>query len=154
VDLIMSEAVETSYGALKQRETGEFAGWRYWEGDPFETRSGPFFYRREEDGSYISAFRAEDRHMNGGGFMHGGCLMTFADFALFAIATDALQGDHAVTLNLAGDFLGPIQSGALVEARGEVTRGGGKTIFVRGLITGDGAPALSFTGIIRRLAKR
>ena len=43
---------------------------------------------------------------------------------------------------------------ALVEARGEVTRGGGKTIFVRGLITGDGKPALSFTGIIRRLAKR
>lgn len=152
--MMMSEAVETSYGDLKVKESGEFAGWRFWEGDPFETRSGPFFYRREDDGSYISAFRAEYRHMNGGGFMHGGCLMTFADFALFAIATDALKGDHAVTLNLAGDFLGPISPGALVEARGEVTRGGGKTIFVRGLITGDGEPALSFTGIIRRLAKR
>ena len=92
--------------------------------------------------------------MNGGGFMHGGCMMTFADFALFAIATDILNGDHAVTLNLSGDFLGPISSGALVEARGEVTRGGGKTIFVRGLVTGDGQPALSFTGIIRRLSRR
>ena len=92
--------------------------------------------------------------MNGGGFMHGGCLMTFADFALFAIATDALNGDHAVTLNLAGDFLGSVADGALVEARGEVTRGGGKTIFVRGIITGDGKPALSFTGIIRRLTRR
>lgn len=150
----MSDKEEWGYAAPITASEGEFAGWRYWEGDPFETRSGPFFYRREEDGSYVSAFRAEDRHMNGGGFMHGGCMMTFADFALFAIATDVLQGDHAVTLNLAGDFLGPIQSGALVEARGEVTRGGGKTIFVRGLITGDGAPALSFTGIIRRLAKR
>jgi len=150
----MSEMVETSYGLLSVVEEGEFAGWRHWRGDPFETRSGPFFYRREEDGSYTSAFRAEPRHMNGGGFMHGGCLLTFADFALFAIATDALNGDHAVTLNLSGDFLGSVQSGALVEARGEVTRGGGKTIFVRGLITGDGAPALSFTGIIRRLAKR
>ena len=92
--------------------------------------------------------------MNGGGFMHGGCMMTFADFALFAIATDELKGDHAVTLNLAGDFLGSIAPGALVEARGEVTRGGGKTIFVRGLVTGDSKPALSFTGIIRRLSKR
>jgi uncharacterized protein (TIGR00369 family) len=150
----VSEAVQTSYGALKVMEDGEFAGWRFWEGDPFETRSGPFYYRCEEDGSYVSAFRAEARHMNGGGSMHGGCLMTFADFALFAIATDALGGDHAVTLNLAGDFLGAVAPGALVEARGEVTRGGGKTIFVRGLVTGDGAPALSFTGIIRRLSKR
>lgn len=150
----MIEAVETSYGTLTVVDSGEFAGWRFWQGDPYETRSGPFYMKRADDGSYVSAFRAEARHMNGGGFMHGGCLMTFADFALFAIATDDLKGDHAVTLNLAGDFLGSVQSGALVEARGEVTRGGGKTIFVRGLITGDGAPALSFTGIIRRLTRR
>ena len=150
----MSEAVETSYGLLSTMESGEFAGWRFWQGDPFETRSGPFFYRREDDGAYVSAFRAEARHMNGGGFMHGGCLLTFADFALFAIATDALAGDYAVTLNLAGDFLGAVQTGALVEARGEVTRGGGKTIFVRGIVTGDAVPALSFTGIIRRLSRR
>lgn len=150
----MSEMVETSYGMLSVMEEGEFAGWRYWQGDPYETRSGPFYHRREQDGSYVSAFRAEARHMNGGGFMHGGCLMTFADFALFAIATDVLNGDHAVTLNLSGDFLGSVQQGALVEARGEVTRSGGKTIFVRGLVTGDGQHALSFTGIIRRLSKR
>jgi uncharacterized protein (TIGR00369 family) len=150
----MSEMMEASYGQLSTMAEGEFAGWRYWQGDPFETRSGPFYYRREDDGSYVSAFRAEPRHMNGGGFMHGGCMMTFADFALFAIATDVLDGDHAVTLNLSGDFLGPISTGALVEARGEVTRGGGKTIFVRGLVTGDGQPALSFTGIIRRLVRR
>ena len=108
----------------------------------------------EADGDRVTAFRAGPEHMNGGGFMHGGCLLTFADFALFAIATDALKGDHAVTLNLSGDFLGSVEPGALVEARGEVTRGGGKTIFVRGLVTGDGKPALSFTGIIRRLSKR
>ncbi len=150
----MSEGNEASFGTLSTMESGEFAGWQFWNGDPFETRSGPFFHRREEGGSYVSAFRAEPRHMNGGGFMHGGCLMTFADFALFAIATDDLAGDHAVTLNLAGDFLGAVQVGALVEARGEVTRGRGKTIFVRGLVTGDGALALSFTGIIRRLARR
>jgi uncharacterized protein (TIGR00369 family) len=144
---------EAPHGPITITE-GEFAGWRYWSGDPFENASGPFYYREEADGSIRCAFRAEARHMNGGGFMHGGCMLTFADFALFAIATDELDGDHAVTLNLAGDFLGAIGSGALVEARGEVTRGGGKTIFVRGLITGDGKPALSFTGIIRRLAKR
>lgn len=150
----MSEGNEASFGTLSTMDSGEFAGWQFWNSDPYETRSGPFYHRREDSGAYVSAFRAEQRHMNGGGFMHGGCLLTFADFALFAIATDELKGDHAVTLNLAGDFLGAVQDGALVEARGEVTRGGGKTIFVRGLVTGDGAPALSFTGIIRRLVRR
>ncbi|MHA7818154.1 MAG: PaaI family thioesterase [Erythrobacter sp.] len=150
----MSEQkTEYGYGNAVQCPEGEFAGWYHWNHDPFETRSGPFFMRRENDGSYVSAFRAEPHHMNGAGFMHGGCLMTFADFALFAIATDELEGSNAVTMNLASDFLGAAQAGALMEARGEVTRGGGKTIFVRGLITGDGAPCLSFTGIIRKVRR-
>ncbi|QFT77719.1 PaaI family thioesterase [Erythrobacter sp. THAF29] len=151
----MSETkTEYGYGNAVRCEEGEFAGWFHWNHDPYETRSGPFFMRRENDGTYLSAFRAENRHMNGAGFMHGGCLMTFADFALFAIATDELGDDNAVTMNLSGDFLGAVSLGALVEARGEVTRGGGKTIFVRGMVSADGEPALSFTGIIRRISKR
>ncbi|MEE4200089.1 PaaI family thioesterase [Erythrobacter sp.] len=147
--------IAEGYGSMSLQPDGEFSGWRFWDGDPYENRSGPFYMRREEDGSYLSAFRAGDRHMNGGGFLHGGCLMTFADFALFAIANDELgQGEHAVTVNLSGDFLGVVERGALIEARGEVTRGGGKTIFVRGLVTADGAPALSFTGIIRKFSAR
>ena len=129
---------------------GEWAGWSTWEFDAFETRSGPF-YMREIDGEWVSAFRAEAKHMNGAGSMHGGCMMTFADFALFTIAHKELGANYGVTINLSGDFLGGISVGQLVEARGEVTRGGGKTIFVRGMITGDGKPALSFTGIIRKI---
>ncbi|MDA9918646.1 PaaI family thioesterase [Erythrobacter sp.] len=151
----MSEPkTEYGYGNAVECKDGEFAGWYHWNHDPFETRSGPFFMRREGDGTYRCAFRADDHHMNGAGSMHGGCLMTFADFALFAIATDELAGADAVTMNLSSDFLGGVLKGALVEARGEVTRGGGKTIFVRGLITGDGNPALSFTGIIRKFSPR
>ncbi len=145
---------EYGYGGAVRCEQGEFEGWYHWNHDAFETQSGPFYMLRQDDGSYLSAFRAEDRHMNGAGFMHGGCLLTFADFALFGIATDELNGGSAVTLNLAGDFLGAVPNGSLVEARGEVTRGGGKTIFIRGMVTADGNPALSFTGIIRRLGKK
>ncbi len=133
---------------------GEFAGWKNWAHDAFETRAGPFYYREDDDGAAVCAFRAEPRHMNGGGFMHGGCMMTFADFALFSIARREMTGQWGVTLNLAGDFLAAVHSGQLVEARGEVTRGGGKTVFVRGLVTADGTPALSFTGIIRKVARR
>ncbi|WP_095010886.1 PaaI family thioesterase [Tsuneonella mangrovi] len=133
---------------------GEWAGWKTWAGDAFEQRAGPFYERREADGSMVAAFRAEQRHMNGAGFMHGGCLMTFADSALFTIATDEMADSRGVTLQLAGDFLASVNVGQLVEARGEVTRGGGKTVFVRGMVTADGVPALTFNGIIRKVGKR
>jgi len=130
---------------------GEWAGWQYWRGDAFEDVAGPFYMKFDVSGRGRGAFRAEPRHMNGGGFMHGGCLLTFADSAIFAIARPELAGHHAVTMNLAGDFLDSARVGELIEASGEVTRGGGKTIFVRGLATADGRPVLSFTAIIRKL---
>ena len=129
---------------------GEFVGWHVWQSDAFEQRAGPFYETTDGDGHPLIAFRAEERHMNGGGFMHGGCLMTFADSALFTIARAAMGGSRGVTMNLSGDFLDAVRVGQLVEARGEVTRGGGKTVFVRGLIAADGTPALSFNGIIRK----
>jgi uncharacterized protein (TIGR00369 family) len=133
---------------------GEFAGWSMWQSDAFEQRAGPFYERQDTEGRWVCAFRAEQRHMNGGGFMHGGCLMTFADSAIFTFARAALRGHHSVTVNLSGDFLASVQVGELLEARGEVTRGGHKTVFVRGLATADGRPVLSFTAIIKKIGKR
>ncbi len=132
---------------------GEWAGWSTWPGDSFEQSSGPFYERIGDDGFPVAAFRAEDRHMNGAGFMHGGCLMTFADSAIFTIAHEAMGDSHGVTLSLTGDFLDPVSEGQFLEARGEVVRAGGKTIFIQGLITADGKPALRFNAIIRKIRR-
>tara|TARA_B100000678_G_scaffold35612_1_gene26044 strand:- start:34 stop:498 length:465 start_codon:yes stop_codon:yes gene_type:complete len=142
---------ETSGHGLVDVTEGEFAGWQVWQSDAFEQRAGPFYEKRADDGSMIAAFRAEQRHMNGAGFMHGGCLMTFADSAIFTIARDALGDSHGVTLTLTGDFLDPVRVGQLVEATGEVVRAGGKTIFVAGIVKADGQPVLRFDGIIRKV---
>lgn len=136
-------------GGLAMVTGGEFAGWRTWDSDAFEQRAGPFYERTDDGGCRVSAFRAEARHMNGAGFMHGGCLMTFADSALFTISRDAMAGRHGVTLSLSADFLDAVSVGQLVEARGEIVRGGGKTIFTQGLVRADGKPALRFNGVIR-----
>ncbi len=133
---------------------GEFAGWERWDGDNFERYSGPYYERVEPDGRRRIAFRAEARHMNGHGAMHGGCLMSFADAALFTISHEARAGQRGVTMQLGGDFLAPVPPGAWVEASGEVVRGGGKTIFVRGIVTADDVAALRFNGIVRRIAAR
>jgi uncharacterized protein (TIGR00369 family) len=133
---------------------GEFAGWNRWVGDPFEDAVGPFFFRTAPDGRPVTAFRAEPKHMNAGGHMHGGCLMAVADMALFTIAREALGGQHGVTVALDSVFLNPGNVGDLVEATGEVTRAGGSLIFVRGQVTVEDRNLLTFSGVIKKLRPR
>ncbi|HEY7800064.1 MAG TPA: PaaI family thioesterase [Hyphomonadaceae bacterium] len=134
-------------------ETGPWAGWKTWPQDTFETGTGPFYARKDEQGRTVCRFVAEPRHMNGGGFMHGGCFLTFADFACYAIAEEHTQGP-TVTVNLSGDFLAAAKVGDVMEATGEVTRAGGRLIYVRGLVTAGGTPALSFTSVITRVKRK
>ena len=133
---------------------GDWAGWNKWVGDPFEDNVGPFFFRTGPDGRPVTAFRAERRHVNAGGHMHGGCLMAVADMALFAIAREALGGQHGVTVALDSVFLNPGHLGELVEATGEVTRAGGSLIFVRGEVISKGTTLLTFSGVIKKLRPR
>ena len=135
-------------------EAGEWAGWREWRTDPFETQSGPFYMRAEPDGSMRCAFRAEKKHMNGGGFMHGGCVMTFADYSLFAFAQGVLGEGHAVTVSLNGEFVGTAHEGDLIEATGEVVKAGKSMVFLRGLISTGGEPMMSFSGVIKKVGHR
>ncbi|MBV9511559.1 MAG: PaaI family thioesterase, partial [Caulobacteraceae bacterium] len=95
-------------------EDGEWAGWSCWRGtDPFEDLVGPYYFREEAAGRMRCAFRAEARHMNGMGFLHGGAVLAFIDFSLFIIARDALKGDPGVTVSLNAEFTSPGQLGAL-----------------------------------------
>lgn len=134
---------------------GEWAGWKIRpRPESFEGLTGPFYYRTEEDGSRRAAFRAEPRHMNGGGFMHGGCLMTFADYCLFMIARDHLKHHFGVTASMNSDFLGSAHVGERVEGTGEVLKAGSSLIFVRGLITADQRPVLTWSGVIKKVKPR
>ena len=134
---------------------GEWAGWQTWiGGDPFEDNSGPYYFRVEDGGAVRCAFRAETKHMNGGGFMHGGCMLTFADYALFVIGREELKFGHSVTVTLNGEFIGPAHVGDLVEATGEVTRAGGSLVFIRGMVSTGGNPMMSFSGVVKKIRKR
>jgi acyl-coenzyme A thioesterase PaaI-like protein len=57
-------------------------------------------------------------------------------------------------VNLSGDFLAAAKVGDVMEATGEVTRAGGRLIYVRGLVTAGGTPALSFTSVITRVKRK
>ena len=150
--------LETHHGPRLVTE-GPWAGWRTWTGsDPYEDLSGPFYFREDEGGRVRCAFRAERKHMNGGDALHGGCMMTFADFCLFAISEPVRQASAdrspMVTISLNGEFVGPAYEGDLVEATGEVVRAGGSLMFLRGLIETGGKPVLTFSGVIKKVRPR
>ncbi|MDF3810200.1 MULTISPECIES: PaaI family thioesterase [Rhodopseudomonas] len=132
---------------------GEFAGWRTWSRDTFESNNGPFWHRVEADGSVRCAFRVEKKHLNGMRNVHGGCFMTFADYCLFAFAAHELQAP-AVTVAFGCEFLDAAQEGELIEATGEITRAGGSLIFIRGMLKSAERPLFTFSGTIKRVKKK
>lgn len=132
---------------------GEFAGWRTWSRDSFETHTGPFWHRMEDDGSIRCAFRVENKHLNGSHNVHGGCFMTFADYCLFAIAGPLLNGP-GVTVGFSCEFLDAAREGELIEGTGEVTRAGGSLIFLRGQLTSGERTLFTFSGTIKRVKKK
>lgn len=132
---------------------GPFAGWLTWSrgADPFETHVGPFYFRKHPGGEIEAVFTPEPHHCNGGGMIHGGMLMTFADFCLFAIAFDALADDRAVTVSCNSEFLGAAKPGITIRGSGRVTRAAKSLIFVQGALEQQGAPVLAFSGILKKL---
>ena len=146
----MAEGSEFA-GGTKAITEGEWAGWRNWGSDAFEDMTGPFVYRVEDGGKVRCAFKAGKQHMNGGGFMHGGCLMTFADYAMFCIATEELAGEGGVTLSFSSEFIATARAGDLIEATGEIVKAGKSVIFLRGEIFTGTRMLLTFSGVIKRV---
>jgi len=138
-------------GKLVAVDSGQWAGWHQWGGtDPFEDATGPFYVARDDQG-VVCGFRPGAVNRNGHGMIHGGSLMTFADFSLFMLAGSAGEEVSGVTVTMNSEFLGPAKAGQLLLARGERTGGGRSLVFARGLITADGQPVLAFSGTIKRM---
>ena len=80
--------------------------------------------------------------------------MTFADYAIFCIASEHLQDSGSVTAQMSCEFIDAAFEGEIVQATGEVIRAGASMIFVRGLVETAGRPLLSFSAILKKVRKR
>lgn len=145
------------YGPAEIETEGPFAGWLTWGlgRDPYETFCGPFYWREQDDGSMLCGFTPRPEHRNGGGALHGGALMSFADFALFGIAWPALKdGTHAVTLGFTAEFVGAAHDRSPVFARGALVRNTRSLVFLQAIMEQDGAPVLAFSGTLKKIRPR
>jgi len=132
-------------------DEGEFAGWESFRDAAFNNETGPFYHRVDESG-VLCAFRPTSRSLNNAGSVHGGCLLTMADFSMYITARLHYGTAELVTVALTSQFLGGARAGQRVEARSEIVLGGRSLTFLRGIMTADGAPVLSYSGTFKRIA--
>ena len=118
--------------------------------DPFEDHVGPLGYK-VVDGTITFAFLADARHRNTAGTVHGGMLMTFADFALCLTATWDQPGEKCVTVSCNSEFVAPGRPGDLIEASGEVVRRTKSLTFVRGQVYAGARILLNYSVIVKRI---
>lgn len=153
-DKLQSDADTPGPSRLVAITDGTWAGWYHWEPfDDFEEHAGPFYCRPEGTG-ILCGFMPEAKNRNGGGNIHGGSLMTFADYALFMIAGGMESSVHGVTVTMNCEFVGAAEAGRMLTARGEVVRAGFSMVFVRGMIDDAGRNVLAFSGTIKRIARQ
>lgn len=120
--------------------------------DPFENRAGPFHWRQQGDGSHHFVLRAEQRHCNTYGVVHGGLMMTMADLAM-AATSKAERSEAFVTVAFSSEFVAPAYEGDLIECRAELVRRTRSMSFVRGKVEADGRTLLAFSGVMKRLRR-
>jgi len=134
-------------------------GWWSWDltsqGERFNAVIGKLLVRPEGPGRATCRMFPETRHSNLGDMVHGGAILTFIDMALFAggrmAGADVIK---AVTLDLSTRFLSPGRIGVPMDAEVELLRETGRLIFLDGRVTQEGELVASFTGALRKAARR
>ena len=129
--------------------------------DPFEDHTGPFYFKVEGDarkaGSVHCVLPTEGRHANYAGGVHGGAILTFADYALCLVAGRAADGgtnsSFAMTVSIAVEFLSAGKVGMPLEAAGEPLQVTGRMAFARGSITQQGKIVALWSGVVRHVPR-
>lgn len=131
-------------GALEDFYT--IPGW-----DSYEDRSGPMYETRDDITPKRCAILLEPHHCNTFGIVHGGLMMTFADFAIFAAAREAIGPNGGVTVSMTSDFVAAARAGELLQATVDVTQATRSMVFVRGREYVDDRTVLTFSAVIKKM---
>jgi len=151
--LILSyQMMTTTEAAMSEFDPANYGiptGYRHWVGDKAEDAIGPFFFYMDGD-SPRTAFRVEARHCNAHDSVHGGILMTFADYTL-CLGANAGTSESVATVSLNCEFTAPAFTGAIVKGECEVIRRGGSIVFTRCDLKVDDQVVLVASAVIKRI---
>ena len=139
-------------------EHPDHPGWYWWGGwqnpDSFAAQIGLMLFRKGEtaDTGIVRMF-PEERHLNPGGSIHGGCVMSFIDMAMFAGGFAAgMSRGHYVTLDCSTRFMDRGRAGTPLDAHVTLLRETpGGIAFLAGHLEQEGRRCYSFSGTAKRV---
>jgi acyl-coenzyme A thioesterase PaaI-like protein len=136
----------------------EHPGWYSWGDFPrgsFAAATGRLLFRPDGPSRAVCRIFPTEAHMNMGGSLHGGAVMSFIDMSMFAGGLCAgMSPGHFVTLDLTTHFLARGQPGAALDAHVDLVRQTRGHAFLQGVVKQDGEPCYSFTGTLKRIRDR
>lgn len=110
--------------------------------------SGPFFWRRDEDGHYSYGFLSDARHGNPNGVLHGAAILTFVD-TILGHAVVTATGRKCATIALTSQFVSGIPTGGWVSGRAGIRRLTKTLAFLDAEASANDALLLTATAIFR-----
>jgi uncharacterized protein (TIGR00369 family) len=130
-------------------------GWFTWGDFPrssFAAATGRLLFKPDALGRGLVRMFPTDDHMNMGGSIHGGAIMSFIDMAMFAGGLCAgMERGHYVTLDLTTHFLARGQAGSPLDAHVELVKQTRGHAFLQGVVKQNGENCYSFTGTLKRV---
>ena len=119
-------------------------------GGGYNAVNGPYLRRENGDGTVTFGLRAEPRHGNPGGTMHGGLLVSFMDAAFSQTVLYAVgQVGMLPTVAMSTDFVAPVSAGDWVESRVDVVRQTRNLVFLRGTAVVGDTPVVSCNAVYK-----
>ncbi len=121
---------------------------------PYLELLGPI-YNKRVDGKLIVGVRAEEKHCNARGFVHGGVFSSLADIALGYNA--AFAGEKPlpmVTASLTVDFAGSAKLGEWIEIETDVQKIGRSMAFANCYFTVNGKRIVRASGVFNVLQRK
>ncbi len=120
----------------------------------FSAHAGARYVRKPKDGHSLAfGFRVAEHHLNQGGVVHGGMLVTFIDHALGAYVHTAAGRKPCSTISLDCSFVSPGKLGDWIECTGEIGRVTSSLVFMEGKLAVNGRIILQAKGIWKILDK-
>ena len=148
----LMEDVGLPTGAKPDPEHPDWFSWGDFPHSSFAAATGRLLFKPDGPGHGITRMFPTEAHMNMGGSIHGGAIMSFIDMSMFAGGLCAgMERGHYVTLDLTTHFLARGQAGSPLDAHVELVKQTRGHAFLQGLVKQNGENCYSFSGTLKRV---
>ncbi|HEV2043353.1 MAG TPA: PaaI family thioesterase [Sphingomicrobium sp.] len=152
----MNDELRLPTGAIEDPDNPGWYSWGDFPRGSFAAQTGRLLFKPDGPGRGLARMLPTEAHLNMGGSLHGGAVMSFIDMALFAGGRCAGMGEgHYVTLDCSTRFIARGRINVPLDAHVRLlkqTKGG--LVFMHGHCEQEGEVCYSFTGTLKKIKSR